>query len=209
MFRPVAAGSITTGALLLALTALAPGLPAAAATMPAAPAAGPERLAVSFFTAGFLAEVRARIETERIETERLNGAYAQEDRGLIWAASDNGQDLDWYAAGGYCRDLEVADWADWRLPTIAELEGLHDRRSNATYKLPRAIRLTGCCPWSATRSGETSAWNFSFRFRKRFSGSVNYSFELRALCVRDAAAADLLFYERAAEEAKEKAKRRS
>ncbi len=216
MLRIVAARSTRTAALLLTLTTLGSGLPASAiADEPTAAGADlveattPTRdLAVAFFTAGFLAEVTARIELERTETERLTGAYLQEQTGLIWTRTDNGDDLDWYAAGAHCSDLEVADWADWRLPSIDELEGLHDRRSISLYKLPPGIRLTGCCPWSTTRSGETSAWNFSFRYRKRFSGSVNYSYQLRALCVREAAEADVQFYEHAAEEAKEKKKRR-
>lgn len=189
--------------LLLALAAL----PAAAAATTSTADPGPS-LAVSFFTDGFLSEVVARIEAERIENERLTEAYLQEKTGLIWARSDNGSNLDWYAAGEYCEALEVADWSDWRMPTIAELEGLHDRRSEATYKLPSGIRLTGCCPWSSDRNGDASAWNFSFRYRKRFSGSLNYSFELRALCVRGATEEDVAFYELAAEEAKQKAKSR-
>ena len=98
----------------------------------------------------------------------------------------------------------MADWADWRMPTIDELERLHDRRSEASYKLPPTIRLTGCCPWSSSRNGDTSAWNFSFRYRKRFSANLNLSYELRALCVRAAGEADVLFYEEAAEKLKER-----
>jgi hypothetical protein len=167
-----------------------------------ASAAAPEadRLTVAFFTASFLAEVTAKIEADRTASERLEGAYLQEKTGLLWARRDNGTDLDWYGADEHCRDLEVADWTDWRLPTIDELESLHDRRSNALYKVTPAIKLTACCPWSRTRSDDSSAWNFSFRFRKRFSGSLNYSYELRALCVRTATEADLDFFERAAEE---------
>ncbi len=187
-------------ALLLTLTALSPTPPAAEANVPAPASAATDRLTVSFFTAGFLSEVAARIEAERIRNERLNGAHLQEKTGLLWPRQDNGGDLDWYAADEYCRELEVADWTGWRMPTIDELEGLHERRSSAAYKLPPAIKLTGCCPWSQSRSSESSAWNFSFRYRKRFSGSLNYSFQLRALCVRPATETDVLFFEQAAEE---------
>ena len=192
------------GRAIALLAALAAAVPPATRAAEAGPAG--ERLSVSFFTAGFLAAVAERIETERTERERLAGGFLQEDTGLIWARSDNGADVDWYAADDHCRDLELADWADWRMPTIDELEGLHDRRSTATYKLPPAIKLTGCCPWSQSRSSDSSAWNFSFRYRKRFSGSLNYSYELRALCVRAATAADILFFERIAEEREEKSR---
>jgi hypothetical protein len=194
--------------LLFALASLPNPGTAAGSTGGEPTPSGVDRLAVSFFTANFLADVAARIEAARIVEQRLAGGYLQEDTGLIWARQDNGTDLDWYAADEHCQDLEIADWMDWRMPTIDELERLHDRRSNASYKLPPEIRLTGCCPWSQSRSGDSSAWNFSFRYRKRFSGSLNYSYELRALCVRAATAEDLLFYEQAAEEAEEEKKRR-
>jgi hypothetical protein len=191
-----------TAALVLALVALPICSPTARATGMAPTPASADRLTTSFFTAGFLADVVARIDAARIDTARIDGGYLQEKTGLIWTRRDNGTDLDWYAADDYCRDLELADWMDWRMPTIDELESLHDRRSGSKYKVPPAISLSGCCPWSGSRSSEASAWNFSFRFRKRFSGSLNYSYELRALCVRGATEADVLFYEQAAEERK-------
>ncbi len=196
-----------TTALLLAMVALPISSQTAGPAGTALTPAGADRLAVSFLTVDFLADVAARIEAARIDSERLDGGYLQERTGLIWTRLDNGADVDWYAADDHCRELEVADWSNWRMPTIDELEGLHDQRSAARYKLPAAIRLTGCCPWSQSRSSDLSAWNFSFRFRKRFSGSLNYSYELRALCVRPATDADVLFYELAAEELKEKSKK--
>jgi hypothetical protein len=197
----------TAGPLLTAIALLVCPLvaPKAGATTSAESA---EQLRVAFFTAGFLAEIASRIETARTEAERLAGGYLEEKTELIWATRDNGADVDWYAAGDFCRDLEVADWSDWRMPTIEELEGLHEPRSSGLYKLTSAIQLTACCPWSETRSGDTSAWNFSFRYRKRFSGDLNYSYQLRALCVRPATAADLLFYEEAAAAAKEAKKKK-
>ena len=191
-----------TAALLLALGALPVSSATAMAASSAPMATNGHRLSVSFFTAGFLSDAAARIDAARTERERLEGGYLEEKTGLIWARADNGRDLDWYAADEHCRELEVADWTDWRMPTIDELESLHVKRSGAKYKLPPAIRLTGCCPWSQSRSSESSAWNFSFRYRKRFSGSLNYSYELRSLCVRPASGADVLFFEQAAEEAK-------
>ena len=197
----------TAGTLLTAITLLV--CPAAASSAAATTSAqSGEQLSVAFFTTGFLAEIASRIETARTEAARLAGGYLQEKTGLIWARADNSVDVDWYEARDYCRDLEVADWSDWRMPTIEELEGLHDPRSSALLKLPPAVQLTGCCPWSQTRNGDTSAWNFSFHYRKRFSGDLNYSYQLRALCVRSATPADLLFYEEAAAAAKEAKKRK-
>ncbi len=123
-----------------------------AAAQPAAGDAGGDELTVQFLTARFLAAVAAVQERVRIEAERLDGTYLAERTGLLWAGDDNGADVDWYAARDHCQALELGGWSDWRLPTIEELEQLHERRSQATYKVPAGIQLTACCPWSATRS---------------------------------------------------------
>jgi hypothetical protein len=52
------------------------------------------------------------------------------------------------------------------------------------FKTSKEVKLSACCQWSSTKHTATSAWNFSFRFRKPFSGILTYSLDLRALCVR-------------------------
>lgn len=42
--------------------------------------------------------------------------------GLMWAGKDNGMDITWTKAVKYCRDLRVAGYTDWRLPSLGELE---------------------------------------------------------------------------------------
>lgn len=196
-----------THRLLLALAVLLAASRPAWPQEPAPPPAEPEhRLSVSLLTAEFLARLAAMVEAARIEDERAGSAYLQEKLPLIWTRDDGGRDFDWYAAAEHCDELELGAWDDWRLPTIEELEALHDRRSIDLFKLPGEFRLTACCPWSRTPSVEGSAWSFSFLHRKRFSGDLGYSFQLRALCVRPASAADQEFYARVEEEAKEAAK---
>ncbi len=187
--------------VLMAVTALCASGPEGAGAVDAeSPVPESKRLVAPFLTVSFLTATVSALERQRIESERLDRTYLQEETGLVWNRADNGTDVDWYEADEYCGGLELGGWADWRLPTLTELEGLHDKRSTQTYKLPRAVRLTACCPWSSSRSGPGSAWNFSFRFRKPFSGSLNYSYELRALCVRAASADDLEFFTAAAEQ---------
>ncbi len=160
----------------------------------AAPSAGDSEavfFAPFFLSSGFTREARRQMELLRIERERETMVYRDFKRGLMWPTRDNGRDLDWKRAGRYCDDLALAGYQDWRLPEIEQLEGLHQKMAQTLYKTPRQIQLTACCPWSSTRSGDNSAWNFSFRFRKRFSGTLTYSYELRALCVRPMAAEEM------------------
>lgn len=45
---------------------------------------------------------------------------------LMWTAKDNGKDLNWKQAMRYCRDLRLAGYSDWSLPTIDQLQGIYD-----------------------------------------------------------------------------------
>ncbi len=143
-----------------------------------------------FATVEFLDQITAEEEARRIEEEKLTKVFLDLKSGLMWAASDNGRDIDWRRATRYCNDLELASYSDWRLPTLDELEGLYRRMSANQFKVPGEIRLTSCCPWSSTKKNEDSAWNFNFRYRKPFSGSLSYTYDLRALCVRSPASGE-------------------
>ncbi len=143
-----------------------------------------------FATIEFLDHITAEEEARRIEEEKLTKVFLDFKSGLMWAAHDNGRDIDWRRATRYCNDLELASYSDWRLPTLDELEGLYRRMSASQFKVPAEIRLTSCCPWSSTKKNEDSAWNFNFRYRKPFSGSLSYTYDLRALCVRSPASGE-------------------
>lgn len=180
--------------LVLAATTAAPRL--AATETETTP-----RLAIALLTRELLAEATAVAEAARIATARRDGTCLDARSGLVWTRTDNAFDIDWYGAESYCATLATGGWQDWRLPTIEELEQLHQPRSLAYYKLPAAFSLTGCCPWSSTASVEGSALNYSFLHREIFSGNRNYSFGLRALCVRIPAPADVEFFFDAASKA--------
>jgi len=138
-----------------------------------------------FLTAEFLEEVRWLEEEERIEQERIDRVFLDPKKRLMWTNKDNGRDIDWRRANRYCQELDLAGYTDWRLPTLEELEGLHRTMSQAQFKLPAEIRLTACCPWSSTLKDDDSVWNFNFQFRKPFAGAFSYTYDQRALCVRE------------------------
>ncbi|HPL65730.1 MAG TPA: DUF1566 domain-containing protein [Smithellaceae bacterium] len=84
---------------------------------------------------------------------------------LIWAAKDNGQDINWYNAKRYCESYRGGSYTDWRMPTQEELAQLydagksqrHDAQQNPLH-LTELIRLTDCCPWSSKTRGSESAY---------------------------------------------------
>ncbi len=120
--------------------------------------------------------------------------------GLLWQRGTNGASVPWDAAHEYCETLEHAGFDDWRLPTLAELETLHDPSRDSGIRAP--LELDDCCVWSATNlvdvppeaKGQlpppTNApadyyWGYLFA-----SGVRYYSFRRfpdgLAMCVRDA-----------------------
>jgi hypothetical protein len=144
-----------------------------------------------------------------VETQG-RGFWIDSTTGLMWAAKDNGRDINWRNASKYCRDLRLAGYSDWRLASIEELEGIYDETANAiglgagrqgnkstAWHVKGNLFLTGT-QWSSTQkldlSGNPSGlvWYFDFwnktrsiqdgsRFSGRFAGHGR-----RALCVRKA-----------------------
>lgn len=150
--------------------------------------AGSER-AESIFLAPFASLAfleAAKIEAARlqIEDERETGIYLDKKRQLIWTANDNGRDISWVKSFAYCEELSLAGFDDWRLPTLEELKQIMKPMSNRQYATPQEIQLTSCCPWSSTPRTRDSAWNFNFKFKKAFSGSMTHTYDHRVLCVR-------------------------
>lgn len=108
---------------------------------------------------------------------------------LMWTAKDNGHGVDWDHAKAFCAGLRTAEFQDWRLPDIKELEGLYDPSSEKEYKISAPLQLTGCCPWSSTTEQfQGREWVKFFSFQHGAQGTQPRgtfgSGSYRALCVR-------------------------
>jgi hypothetical protein len=124
---------------------------------------------------------------------------------LMWAGKDNGKDVSWGGAMKYCRNLRLAGYSDWRLPTIYELQDIYDAniespglagpRKNLrpfTWHVEGKLFLTGDI-WSSNRRlddrGHPSGYDWYFDFNEGRadndpSGWPYSSTGRRALCVR-------------------------
>ena len=108
---------------------------------------------------------------------------------LMWAAKDNGSNIDWVNARSYCDNYRGGGYKDWRMPTQDELEGLYD--TSKTYKadcgydahLTDLIHLTCTAPWASETRGPDAAY-FSFIHGKRSWGNQSDDLNSRALPVR-------------------------
>ncbi len=148
-------------------------------------------------------EYRAE-EEQKVKEIKRDGHFIAYDNGtvldtrtnLMWAAKDNGADIDWKGAKSYCENYRGGGYTDWRMPTLDELGGLYD--AGKSYKpdcaydskgdmkdihLTDLIRLTCFAPWaSETRGSEAATFLFSNAIRS-WTPQI-YGTYLRALPVR-------------------------
>jgi formylglycine-generating enzyme required for sulfatase activity/uncharacterized caspase-like protein len=120
-------------------------------------------------------------QREAVEPERQGAA-----RGLEWAESDNGSDINWSEATQYC----ASKGSGWRLPTVAELENSYKTGQSMpcgdlTCKVASKSRVTGSWFWSNEPNGSSHAWFVHLGDGTRNAGRVAYRGIYRALCVRD------------------------
>ncbi len=122
-----------------------------------------------------------------------DGTVLDTQTNLLWAAADNGKDIDWKGAKAYC---EKYRGGGWRMPTQDELMTLLGDRNGATsgfdccsgcsnYIATRLIRLS--CTWvwaSDTKDNGSAAAHVHFNHGARYWTPPSYSFLNRALPVR-------------------------
>jgi hypothetical protein len=128
-----------------------------------------------------LGDEKAKKQTEQEADERKqvkkDGRFIAYDDGtvldtqtnLMWAAKDNGRDINWANAKSYCENYRGGGCTDWRLPTQHELIGLLDanKSQKAECGIPTIhiatdlIYLTCWWVWgSETRGSDAAGFHF-------------------------------------------------
>jgi hypothetical protein len=154
----------------------------------------------------------AMISGTQLSTEAQRPAQEKQGReywidpatGLTWTAKDNGKDVSWKRAVKYCRNLGLAGYSDWRLPSLVELQGIYDKTAEApglagmhsddpdTWHVKGNLFLTAY-EWSSNYRlddrGHFSGYVYYFDFNEGKSNDDPtgwpYPFQFRrALCVR-------------------------
>lgn len=115
-----------------------------------------------------------------------NGTVIDTKSGLMWAAVDNGADINWQDAKKYCDSYAVGGHHDWRLPTIAELESLlttpesntSDKPDTANMQITPLVQLSNCCPWTGeTRNSMAAFYNFPLKY-------AYWDYQINSYCAR-------------------------
>jgi hypothetical protein len=115
-----------------------------------------------------------------------NGKVMDTKTNLMWAAVDNGKNINWASAKSYCENYRGGGYTDWRMPTTNELAWLWVKTKN--YRLTcgdvvQPIRLTSCCPWASETRGSEAAFVL-FVSGWHHWGPQSYDDDHRALPVR-------------------------
>ena len=100
---------------------------------------------------------------------------------LMWAAEDNGKDIDWQDAKYYCINYQGGGYTDWRLPTQDELAELYTAGIRCNKDHP--IKLTSYRPWASEIRGSKAAY-FYFRNGDKYWLPPSFCNLHRALPVR-------------------------
>jgi len=129
---------------------------------------------------------------ERYVVHQPNGTVLDTKTNLMWAAKDNGSDINWKDAKTYCETLSAGPYKDWRLPTTEELASLYD--AGKTGKAPCAgnfdihtatelIGITCLAVWTSdTKGNDAVQYNFVYGNAAPYLQSHTYA--TRALPVR-------------------------
>ena len=120
-----------------------------------------------------------------------NGTVLDTQTNLMWAAKDNGSDINWAAAKSYCENYRGAGYTDWRTPTQDELVGLYDARkpqkvecgSSYNHVATDLIHFTCFLAWASETRGSDAAL-FRFTFGDRIWNLQSRDGDCRALPVR-------------------------
>ncbi|NWH05509.1 DUF1566 domain-containing protein [Desulfobacter latus] len=117
--------------------------------------------------------------------DNTDGTVSDSETALMWQQQDDDQYRNWVDALGYCENLSLAGYDDWRLPNIRELETLvddsrYDPAIDTDY-------FTGCHSsyyWSGSSYARYSsdAWGVSFNDGYVYYGHKADSYYVR--CVR-------------------------
>jgi hypothetical protein len=102
-----------------------------------------------------------------------DGTVLDTQTNLMWAARDNGSDINWQNAKSYCENYRGGGYSDWRMTTRDELAGLYDNgkgykatQQDYDVHLTELIKLSSCCPW-ASEIKDSYGGYFEFQIGRR------------------------------------------
>jgi hypothetical protein len=118
-----------------------------------------------------------------------NGTILDTRTNLMWAAKDNGSNINWKNAKNYCENYRGGGYTDWRMPTQDELAGLYNTaytyKSACGYNLHLTELIRFSCTWTwASETRGSEAANFLFDSGHRYWSDQSGNDSYRVIPVR-------------------------
>jgi len=103
-------------------------------------------------------------------TDNGDGTISDKKTGLMWQKEGSSDSMNHSDAEKYCKDSEIGDHSDWRLPTVEELLTLIDYKKNDPAIDP-VFKAKSAYYWTSTpyAGGSGYAWVVGF-----FNGYTNW-----------------------------------
>jgi hypothetical protein len=115
-----------------------------------------------------------------------NGTVLDTKTNLMWAAKDNGKNINWTDAKFYCENYNGGGYNDWRMPTKDELLSLYNSLIwNDGHHITKLITLTESFLWASDVKGsEAVSVGFDYDHASWLWSSITHKSRGRALPVR-------------------------
>ena len=102
---------------------------------------------------------------------------------LMWAAEES-ETLNWHEAKRYCKNFRGGGYNDWRMPTVAELEGLYDENKQpdcgCVTPLIEMYNGDNCWEWSSeTKDSDAAFFAFNLNGKQWLPQSNKTSVHIR------------------------------
>lgn len=117
-------------------------------------------------------------------TDNKDGTITDEVTKLIWQQGVPATRYNWVKAKEYCKDLALADYNDWRLPSIIELVSVVDlSQLISTFNHTYFPSTPSDMFWSSSPFVGSSSFAWGVTFHHGYSTSVDVSILNYVRCV--------------------------
>lgn len=151
-------------------------------------------ITITFFIVVFMHSNKTSASVGRF-IANTNGTVLDKKTNLMWAAKDNGADIDWINAKLYCENYRGGGYTDWRMPTQNELAELLDKRKSRPaecrtscklFVATNLIDITCMVAWTSEINEYYNVKVFTFDYGRRTSRHQVENRYSRILPVRSA-----------------------